>query len=73
VQDYKPMNWGSYNATAIGWSQSLVNQLQEPNRFPYITASSYKSIGSSSSNIWLAPPPPMPSHRRLPPSTVATC
>ena len=55
VQDYKPMNWGSYNATVIGWSQNLVNQLQEPNRFPYITASSYKSIGSSSSNIWLAP------------------
>jgi hypothetical protein len=54
-QNYRPMNWGSYNATVIGWPQSLLNQFEEPNRFPYITITNYKSIGSSSSNIWQAP------------------
>ena len=54
-QNYRPMNWGSYNATVIGWPQSLVDQFEEPNRFPYITLTNYKSIGSSASNIWLAP------------------
>lgn len=54
-QNYKPLNWGSYNATAMGWSQNLISQFEEPQRFPYITLSSYKAIGSSSSNVWLAP------------------
>jgi len=54
-QDYKPQNMGSYNATVIGWPESLVKQFEEPGRFPYITVNSYKSIGSSASNIWLAP------------------
>src|SRR5260370_1424834 len=57
VQNYQPMNWGSYNATVIGWPQRLVDQFEEPNRFPYLTLNSFKSIGSSSSNIWLAPTP----------------
>ena len=49
------MNWGSYNATQIGLPASLVNQFEEPHRFPYITASNYKSLGESGSNIWFAP------------------
>ncbi len=55
VQDYKPTNWGSYNATVIGWPASLVSQLPEPNRFPTLNINSYKSIGPSANNIWLAP------------------
>ena len=34
VQDYKPTNWGDYDATVIGWSKDLVSRLPEPNRFP---------------------------------------
>src|SRR5215471_4768903 len=55
VQNYVPMNYGSYDATVIGWPKSLIDQFEEPGRFPYLTLSSYKSIGSSASNIWLAP------------------
>jgi hypothetical protein len=54
VQDYKPTNWGEFDASVIGWPQSLVGQLQEPNRFPRITFANYKALGSSASNIWLA-------------------
>jgi len=54
-QNYKPLNYGAYNGTAIGLPASLVDQFEEPNRFPYITASNYQYMGSSSSNIWLAP------------------
>ncbi|MFL6448588.1 MAG: carboxypeptidase regulatory-like domain-containing protein [Bryobacteraceae bacterium] len=52
VQDYKPYNWGSYNASVIGFPQSLIDQLQEPNRFPSFTINSYKNLGPSSGNIW---------------------
>src|SRR3954447_3852405 len=52
VQDYKPYNWGSYNASVIGFPQSLIDQLQEPNRFPTFTINSYKNLGPSSGNIW---------------------
>lgn len=55
VQNYIPFNWGEFNATALGWPSSLVNQFQEPNRFPYITIANYKALGSSANNIWLAP------------------
>ncbi|MEO7143091.1 MAG: TonB-dependent receptor, partial [Bryobacteraceae bacterium] len=55
LQDYQPPNYGSYNATAIGWPASLVSQFPEPRRFPYFTLSNYQSLGSSGSNIWLAP------------------
>lgn len=55
VQDYKPTNWGTYNATAIGWPQDLVNRLPEPNRFPTFAVNSYKTLGPSANNIWLAP------------------
>ena len=55
VQDYKPTNWGDYDGTVIGWSQSLVSSLPEPNRFPAINVNSYKTLGPSANNIWLAP------------------
>ena len=55
IQNYIPTNWGEFNATSIGWPQSLVNQFEEPNRVPYVTATNFKSIGSSASNIWLSP------------------
>jgi hypothetical protein len=55
VQNYKPQNYGAFNGTEIGWPQSLVSQLPEPARFPYITATSYQYLGNSSSNIWWAP------------------
>jgi hypothetical protein len=54
-QNYKPIAYGSYNGTAVGLSQSLVNQFEDPGRFPYFTASNYASIGSSSSNILWCP------------------
>ena len=52
VQDYKPYNWGSYNASVVGLPQSFINQLQEPDRFPSFTINSYKNLGPSSGNIW---------------------
>jgi hypothetical protein len=52
VQDYKPTTWGSYDASVIGFPQSLIDQLQEPNRFPTFTINSYKNLGPSSGNIW---------------------
>jgi hypothetical protein len=54
-QNYKPYNYGSYHATAIGFPQSLINQFEEPNRFPYISPSSYAYVGSSASNILWCP------------------
>jgi hypothetical protein len=55
VQNYAPTGYGSFNGTQIGWPQSLVNAFSEPNRFPYITATSYQTLGNSSANIWFAP------------------
>ena len=55
VQDYKPTNWGDYDATIIGWSKDLVSRLPEPNRFPAFNINSYKTLGPSANNIWLAP------------------
>lgn len=55
VQDYAPTDYGSFNGTQIGLPQSLVNEFTEPHRFPYITATSYQTLGNSSSNIWYAP------------------
>jgi carboxypeptidase family protein len=52
VQDYKPTTWGDYNASVIGFPQSLIGQLSEPNRFPTFTINSYKNLGPSASNIW---------------------
>ncbi len=52
IQDYKPTTWGDYNASVVGFPQSLINQLQEPNRFPTFTINSYKNLGSSSGNVW---------------------
>ena len=55
VQDYKPTNWGSYDAAVIGWPKELVGRLPEPNRFPTFSVNSYKTVGPSANNIWLAP------------------
>ncbi len=52
VQDYKPTTWGDYNASVIGFPQSLIDQFAEPNRFPSFTINSYKYLGPSSGNIW---------------------
>lgn len=56
TQNYAPPSYGPANgAEAIGLPASLVNQFEEPGRFPYITAANYQYIGESSSNIWYAP------------------
>lgn len=56
TQNYKPPNYGpASGAVNIGLPASLVNQFEEPGRFPYITSSSYQSLGASGSNIWYAP------------------
>jgi hypothetical protein len=56
VQNYKPQNYGAFDASEIGWPQSLTTKLPAPQRFPYITATGYyQYLGNSSSNIWWAP------------------
>jgi hypothetical protein len=54
-QNYKPFAYGTNNGTAIGLPQGLVNQFEDPGRFPYMTASNYASLGSSASNILWCP------------------
>jgi hypothetical protein len=56
TQNYFPPSYGpSSGAINIGLPASLVNQFEEPGRFPYITATNYQTLGESSSNIWFAP------------------
>jgi hypothetical protein len=56
TQNYAPQTYNtSTGAQALGLPASLVNQFEEPSRFPYITASNYQYLGESSSNIWYAP------------------
>jgi hypothetical protein len=55
VQDYKPTNYGDYDATVIGWSPQLVNSLPDKRQFPTANVENYKRIGPSANNIWLAP------------------
>src|SRR5206468_8416427 len=56
TQNYSPKDYSTATgAQAIGLPASLVNQFEEPFRFPYITASNYQYMGESSSNIWYAP------------------
>ena len=56
TQNYAPQTYNaSTGAQAIGLPASLVNQFEEPSRFPYITASNYQYLGESGSNIWYAP------------------
>jgi hypothetical protein len=55
VQNYLPTNYGSFNGTQIGWSQSFVDELPNSARFPYIVPTSYQTLGNSASNIWWAP------------------
>ena len=53
TQNYAPKDYNAQTgAQAIGLPASLVNQFEEPFRFPYITASNYQYLGESSSNIW---------------------
>ena len=56
VQDYKPTTYGEFDATVIGWPQALVDSLPDKRQFPSLTTvESYKRIGPSANNIWLAP------------------
>jgi Carboxypeptidase regulatory-like domain/TonB-dependent Receptor Plug Domain len=56
TQNYSPQVYNaSTGALALGLPASLVNQFEEPYRFPYITAANYQYVGESSSNIWFAP------------------
>ena len=55
TQNMQPQNWGAFNGTQIGLPSATVAQFQEPQRFPYVTATSYQYLGESSGNIWFAP------------------
>ncbi|HEY3840719.1 MAG TPA: carboxypeptidase regulatory-like domain-containing protein, partial [Bryobacteraceae bacterium] len=56
TQNYSPQVYNSSTgAQTLGLPASLVNQFEEPSRFPYITAANYQYMGESSSNIWYAP------------------
>ena len=58
TQNYYPPGFGTSSApgaTAIGLPASLVNQFEEPSRFPYVTLANYTYLGESGSNIWFAP------------------
>ena len=56
TQNYSPQTYNpGTGAAALRLPASLVNQFEEPSRFPYITASNYQYLGESSSNIWFAP------------------
>jgi hypothetical protein len=56
TQNYRPTVYdASVGPEAVGLPASLVNQFEEPGRFPYITATNYEYMGESSSNIWYAP------------------
>src|SRR5262249_51192098 len=44
VQDYKPTNYGSYDATIIGWPKELVNSLPEKAQFPSFNMDTYKRL-----------------------------
>jgi hypothetical protein len=53
--NYIPTNWGAFNGTQLGLPSATVAQFQESQRFPYVTATSYQYIGSSSGNIEFEP------------------
>ena len=53
--NYIPTNWGAFNSTQLGLPSATVAQFQEPQRFPYVTATSFSYIGSSSGNIEFEP------------------
>lgn len=56
TQNYRPKVYdASVGAVTLGLPASLVNQFEEPGRFPYITAANYQYLGESSGNIWYAP------------------
>jgi hypothetical protein len=47
--------WGGFNATQLGMPAATVNQFQESQRFPYVTATNYQYLGNSSGNIEFEP------------------
>lgn len=55
TQNYAPPNYGVFNGTQIGLPAATVALFQEPQRFPYVSASSYQYLGNASGNIWFAP------------------
>jgi hypothetical protein len=55
TQNFLPETWGQFNNTQLGIPSSTVAQYQEPQRFPYVTATNYEYLGESSGNIWFAP------------------
>lgn len=56
TQNYHPEVYTpSVGPETLGLPASLVNQFEEPGRFPYITAANYQYLGESSGNIWYAP------------------
>ncbi len=55
TQNFQPATWGQFNGTQLGLPAATVSQFQEPQRFPYVTATSYQYLGESSGNIWFAP------------------
>jgi hypothetical protein len=55
TQNFQPVTWGQFNDTQLGLPAATVKQFQEPQRFPYVTATSYQYLGESSGNIWFAP------------------
>ena len=55
TQNFQPTTWGQFDGTQLGLPATTVKQFQEPQRFPYVTATSYQYLGESSGNIWFAP------------------
>ena len=45
----------TYSATQIGWPQSLVSQLQTPDRAPYFNLAQFTYLGQSNSNFQFEP------------------
>src|SRR5258708_11021200 len=52
TQNFQPTTWGQFNGTQLGLPAATVKQFQEPQRFPYVTATNYQYLGESSGNIW---------------------
>ena len=55
TQNFQPATWGQFDGTQLGLPANTVKQFQEPQRFPYVTATNYQYLGESSGNIWFAP------------------
>jgi hypothetical protein len=53
LQDYKPRDWGTVDASLIGWPKSLTDRFPDAQRFPYFSPANYRPLGSGSGNIQL--------------------